>query len=256
MVSSACAGWEARRQDLGSQLVDGRLSCALVRETPVTPQSAEHGKHETIVVLPEDALRAQAYRLFSRLFAAPADAALLATLANLRGDQSPLGRSIDALARLARGLPLAQVQQEYQDLLVGLGRGELVPYGSYYQTGFMNEKPLARLRRDMARLGLAREADVREPEDHIAILLETMAGLIDGCFCAPASLVSQRRFFDAHIGSWAGHFLADLERAQNSVFYAAVGTAGRAFLDVETAQFAMVPPADLDATADNPGGAP
>lgn len=221
----------------------------------MTPQPAERGS-ATPEVLPEEVLRAQAYRLFARLFAAPADAGLLAALARLVGDESRLGRSIDALARLARGLPLTAIQQEYQDLFVGLGRGELVPYGSYYQAGFMNEKPLARLRRDMAALGIARDADVREPEDHFAILLETMAGLIDGRFGVPATLARQRRFFEAHIGSWAGHFLADLEGAQTSVFYAAVGTAGRAFLDVETAQFAMLPPEAPETSSTSAGGAP
>ena len=130
----------------------------------------------------EDALRAQLYRLLSRLLAAPPDRRLLALIAGMTGDATALGRGITALAaRAAEAAPEA-VADEYTDLFIGVGRGELVPFASYYLTGFLNEKPLARLRGDMASLGIARADEVKEPEDHIAALCEMMAGLIEGAF--------------------------------------------------------------------------
>ncbi|MGE0613108.1 MAG: molecular chaperone, partial [Hyphomicrobiales bacterium] len=134
---------------------------------------------------------------------------------------------------------LDQVRREYHDLFIGEGRGELLPYGSYYLTGFLNEKPLARLRNDMAALGIARDPSVREPEDHIAALLDMMAGLITGEFGDPASVAEQKRFFETHLSSWVDHFFADLEGAKSSVLYAALGTVGRRFIEIEETAFSM-----------------
>ena len=152
-----------------------------------------------VAIDPEDEQRGQLYRLLARLLAAPPDQALLDVAAGLTGDDTPLGRGLAALAvRAAQATPAAAAD-EYGDLFIGIGRGELVPYASYYLTGFLNEKPLARLRGEMARLGIARADHVKEPEDHIAALCEMMAGLIDGSFGEPAPLATQRRFFDGHL---------------------------------------------------------
>ncbi len=115
------------------------------------------------------------------------------------------------------------VRREYDDLFIGLVRGEVLPYASYYLTGFLNEKPLALLRRDMARLGIARTPDVQEPEDHIASICEMMAGLIRGRFGGPVGLTAQREFFAAHLAPWAEHFFGDLEGAKNARFLRARG---------------------------------
>jgi TorA maturation chaperone TorD len=188
---------------------------------------------------PEEALRAQLYRLLARFLAAPPDQSLLDLAAGLEGDETALGRGITALvARAVRATPAATTD-EYFDLFVGVGRGELVPYASYYLTGFLNERPLARLRGDMAELGIARAAEVKEPEDHIAALCEMMAGLIDGSFGAPAGLDAQRRFFERHIAPWAAQFFTDLATARAAVLYAPVGTIGSAFMAIETTAFAM-----------------
>ncbi len=190
-------------------------------------------------IAPEDALRAQLYRLLARLLAAPADQTLLDLAAGLAGDETPLGQAIGALARAAaRATPAATVE-EYFDLFIGIGRGELVPYASYYRTGFLNEKPLARLRGDMAELGIARAAEVKEPEDHIAAICEMMAGLIEGSFGAASGLAVQRRFFEHHVAPWAARFFADLETARAARLYAPVGTIGSAFMTIETTAFAM-----------------
>jgi len=188
---------------------------------------------------PEEALRAQLYRLLARLLAAPPDQTLLDLTAGLGGDDSPLGQGLEGLARAAARATPAAAAEEYFDLFIGIGRGELVPYASFYLTGFLNERPLARLRGDMAELGIVRAAEVKEPEDHIAALCEMMAGLIEGSFGAPAGLAGQRRFFERHIAPWAARFFADLETARAAVLYVPVGTVGSAFMAIETSAFAM-----------------
>lgn len=187
----------------------------------------------------EDALRAQLYRLLSRLLAAPPDRDLLALVAGMTGDDTPLGRGVRALAERAGEAAPKAVANEYADLFIGIGRGELVPFASYYLTGFLNEKPLARLRGEMARLGIARAEHVKEPEDHIAALCEMMAGLIEGSFDDPAPLSAQRRFFDNHLVAWAPQFFADLESAKAAVLYAPVGAIGQAFMAIEATAFTM-----------------
>src|SRR4029450_3689749 len=129
-----------------------------------------------------DAARAQEYALLSVLLARAPDAALLARLGTLRGDTSPLGLAHVALAEAAQRCNAERVEREYFDLFIGLGRGELLPYGSYYLSGFLHERPLARLREDLGRLGITRAEGNPEPEDHAAILCEIMAGLAGGRF--------------------------------------------------------------------------
>lgn len=188
----------------------------------------------------EDRMRAQLYRLLAALLARIPDAEMLGRIAGLTGDQSSeLGRSLAALAATAESADPGAVDDEFHDLFIGVGRGELMPYGSYYLTGFVYEKPLARLREDMARLGIARAEGVKEPEDHIASLCEMMAGLIEGDFHDPADLATQRGFFDAHLGPWVGQFFSDLEKASKSSFYRPVGTVGRIFAEIESTAFEM-----------------
>ena len=188
----------------------------------------------------EDRLRARMYRLLAGLLVKQPDRVFLERIATLGGDDgSQLGRALGALGQLAAKSAAAAVDDEFHDLFIGVGRGELMPYGSYYLTGFVYEKPLARLRGDMARLGIARAEGVHEPEDNIASLCDMMAGLIEGDFGAPADLATQRKFFDAHIGPWAGQFFADLEAAKSARFYMPVGTVGRVFMEIEATAFEM-----------------
>lgn len=191
-------------------------------------------------IAPEDTLRAQWYRLLARFLSAPPSAADLQAAAALRGDDSDLGRAAAAFARVCAGSHAASVASEYHDLFIGLVRGELVPYGSYYLTGFLHEKPLAKLRQDMGRLGVEREDGVAEPEDHIASLCEMMAGFIDGSFGRALSLEEQKAFYTAHIGSWAPVLFRDMEAAKTSVLYATLASVGRTFLAIEEGAFAMV----------------
>jgi len=183
---------------------------------------------------PVDAARAQEYALLAALLSNPPSNELLGEIARLRGDATPLGRAHAALAEAASEAT-AEVDREYFDLFVGLGRGELLPYGSYYLTGFLNERPLSRLRDDLAALGIERVANNFEPEDHAGTLCEIMAGLAVGRF--PASAEMQRRFFEKHVAPWMGRLFTDMETATSAKFYRSVGSLGRLFLKIETEAF-------------------
>ena len=187
----------------------------------------------------EEQLRVHWYALLGRLLQAAPDAETLKAISRLRGDESDLGQAIGNLARAAGVADQGQIKREYHDLFIGVGQGELTPYASYYLTGFLNEKPLAKLRGDMRQLGIARADGKKEPEDHIASLCEMMSGLIGGAFGAPLDLASQRQFFETHIGSWAPRFFEDLEAAKSASFYMPVGTIGRHFMEIETQAFDM-----------------
>jgi TorA maturation chaperone TorD len=182
--------------------------------------------------------RAQEYALLSFLLRRAPDAALLGRIARLRGDDSPLGQAHAALAQAAAETIPEKVLGEYFDLFIGVGRGEVLPYGSFYLTGFLHERPLARLREELRRLGIERSTEEIEPEDHAAILCEIMAGLIGGKFRAPEE--RQRNLFDRHLAPWLGHFFADLETAKAANFYRHVGTIGKLFIGIETEAFALL----------------
>ncbi|WFU69714.1 Cro/CI family transcriptional regulator [Bradyrhizobium sp. CB2312] len=184
---------------------------------------------------PVDAARAQEYLLLATLLSAAPSRRLLDQLSALTGDTTPLGRAHVELAEAAAGAVAAKIEREYFDLFVGLGRGEILPYASYYLTGFLNERPLSRLRADLAALGIERVAINSEPEDHAAILCEIMAGFAAGRFAASSD--TQRAFFEKHLAPWMGRLFADIERAGNATFYRAVGALGRAFMEIETEAF-------------------
>ena len=187
----------------------------------------------------EDRARAQMYQLLGTLLGSPPSSELLSGLATLKGDDSSLGTASKQLAALAARTSPQSAEREYHNLFIGLGRGELLPYTSYYLTGFLNEKPLAELRTDLMKRGIERNSDVKEPEDHIGTLCEVMAGIITGEFPCDSDVASQKAFFDAHIKKWAELFFSDLEKAQSAVFYAPVGTFGKAFMAVEAEAFAI-----------------
>jgi TorA maturation chaperone TorD len=186
-----------------------------------------------------DAARAQEYALLAILLAHTPDADLLARLAGLRPDPSPLGVAHAALAEAAGGTTAERVEREYFDLFIGLGRATILPYGSYYLTGFLHGHPLARLRHDLARLGIERAPGQAEPEDHAATLCEIMAGVASRSLPAPPE--ADRALFEAHLAPWMGTFFAELERAEAASFYRRVGAVGRVFMEIEVAAFALTP---------------
>jgi TorA maturation chaperone TorD len=187
----------------------------------------------------EELLRARVYALLAQALAAPLDGPMLTSFAVLHGDGSEFGLAIAALADSAARATPETAADEYQELFIGIDRGELVPYGSFYLTGFLHERPLADLRADLEALGIERAEGVSEPEDHIAALCETMAGLIAGSFGEPADIPTQQRFFERHLASWADRFFADLENADAARLYRPLGTIGRLFLDIERKAFEM-----------------
>jgi len=181
---------------------------------------------------PLDAERARLFALLGHLMGSAPDAALLARLRLLQPTEGELGTAYAALAKAASIEPAA-AEREYFDLFIGVGRGEILPFASYYLTGFLHERPLADLRGDLARLGVGRAEGVVEPEDHIAFLCETYAGLLAGIFGASEQDIAG--FFDRHIRPWAGRMFTDLEKAQAAVFYRAVGQLGRTAVEIESA---------------------
>jgi TorA maturation chaperone TorD len=193
----------------------------------------------TVDIAEEDRLRADLYNFVGLMLAGPPDEMLLEQCASLTGDTSGLGDAINGLARVAKATKPKKVATEFNALFIGLGRGELLPYASYYLTGFLNEKPLASLRSDMAARGITRAQNVYEPEDNIASLMEMMAGMIVGRFGRPATLDEQRAFYNKHVGPWATHFFTDLEAAKNSVLYASVGAVGKALMEIEREAFRL-----------------
>lgn len=185
-----------------------------------------------------DIARADEYALLASLLLTPPDGELLSRLRRLQdsGD-TPLGQAHITLGRAAVTCSAEAVKREYSDLFIGVGRGELLPYASYYLTGFLNERPLARLRGDMMRLGIERALGRSEPEDHLGTLCEIMSAIAAKRFRVTAG--EQQNFFDRHISPWAGQFFADLESASAAELYRAVGALGGLFIDIEAQAFAM-----------------
>jgi TorA maturation chaperone TorD/DNA-binding transcriptional regulator YdaS (Cro superfamily) len=184
-----------------------------------------------------DAERAREYALLSALLSRAPSKTFLVQLGRLRGNATPLGLAHARLGEAAAQAAPADVEREFFDLFIGIGRSELLPYASYYLTGFLNERPLARLREDLARLGIERVDGNYEPEDHAATLCEIMSGLAARSFPAPPG--ADRELFEKHIQPWMGRLFADMENANGAAFYRSVGTLGRLFLEIEKEAFAL-----------------
>ncbi|WP_428696630.1 TorD/DmsD family molecular chaperone [Stappia sp.] len=183
-------------------------------------------------VAAEDGERAIVYRLLATALEAPVGRDWLEVVGALPVIEGPLGAALQQLSAEARVADPEALRRDYHDLFIGVGRGELVPYASYYLTGFLNEKPLALLRQEMRRLGIERSPDVSEPEDHIAALCEMMAGLVEGAY-GDGDPTTASTFFRAHVAAWAPYFFKDLAGTSTSALYAALGQSGRVFIDLE-----------------------
>lgn len=188
---------------------------------------------------PEDQARAELYALIANLFYGPPEAKLLATIAQA----PPPGEEADsALAFAWRELQKAAaendpeaVRREYDALFVTVGQAPVMLYGSYYQAGFLHEKPLARLREALARLGFARKPGAAEPEDHISALCDVMRMLIldDGS----GAVAAQQDFFGRFLRPWYSRLMAEIARAEEADFYRIVGRFTQTVLDIETQSF-------------------
>jgi TorA maturation chaperone TorD len=186
---------------------------------------------------PIDQARAREYSLLSALLFRSPDAALLNGLAGLQGDESPLGMAHAALAKAAARTSADRLAREYFDLFVGVGRGEILPYASFYQTGFLHGRPLAQLRELLRRIGIERAESLTEPEDHGAVLLEIMARLASGEIVAPTG--TEQELFENHLAPWIGRLFKDLEQSKAAGFYAYVGALGTVFMAIEAEAFTL-----------------
>ena len=192
---------------------------------------------------PEDTARADLYALLAHLFQAAPDEDLLAVLANAddvsaEAPHSLVGEAWRKLQSAASAADPEALAQEFQDLFVGVGSGEVMAYGSWHLTGFLMEQPLARLRDDLAQLGLSRLQSAAEPEDHIAALAEVMRLLVRGGDGIPAAAFEiQKAFFTRHLRPWYARFAEQLAKAPSANFYRAAGELTKTFLDTEAALF-------------------
>ncbi len=183
-------------------------------------------------VSPEDQVRASLYGLLAALLRDVPGATFLEQVRALDPAQGRDGFALawEGLRLAAAQVTAAEADDEYHRLFIGLGRGELVPYGSWYQTGFLMELPLGELRRDLAALGFQRQSGVHEPEDHVAALCEVMSEL---ALDPEVPLERQVAFYRAHVGPWIGRFCRDLESVPGAPLYGAVGRLASAFFGLE-----------------------
>ena len=187
----------------------------------------------------EERLRADMYSFLASLLRTEPNEELVKQLTNLESDDSPIGKSIKTLSKLASSLDLPTIRDEYVKIFVGVGRGEILPFASYYLTGFLKDKPLAKLRSDMKEIGIELAENVKEPEDHIASLFDMMSGLILGKFNKKFSIGEQKNFFNKHLAPWVDLLMRDIEGSKIAVFYSPIGTIGREFMEIERSSFSM-----------------
>ena len=213
---------------------------------PPLSSGAHTSSNAVVMTTPaeEDRIRGNVYALLGNLLAGPPDANLLQLLQDISpdpDDDSLLASSWRILAAAAAHANLDVLREEYDALFIGIARGEVVPYASWYLTGFLMEQPLADLRGDLQALGIQRRPDVHEPEDHVAALCDTMALLINSD--APTPLEDQYRFFGRHLEPWVARFFGDLQHAKSSEFYRAVAQLGEQFIGIEIQAFQAAVPA-------------
>nr|MDP2189786.1 molecular chaperone TorD family protein [Rhodoferax sp.] len=194
--------------------------------------------------LDEETARSELYGLLALLYYAPPTPELMTQLRAAATEAPAAGAFLEepwrALVGVARAMNEQDIQSEYNALFGGIGKPEVYLYGSHFLSGFLNEKPLARLRTELAQLGLARDEHMSETEDHFAYLCEVMRYLIAGDDVAVANLTRQRDFFSAHIQPWVLMMCDDIQKHPKAQFYAALAELTRAFMGVEAQGFDML----------------
>lgn len=194
--------------------------------------------------LDEETARAEVYGLLAALYYAPPTPELMAQLRVAVTEAPAAGGFLEepwrALVAAARAVDDAAVADEFDALFGGMGKPEIYLFGSHYLSGFLNEKPLAVLRTDLAALGLGRDDTMPETEDHFAYLCEVMRYLIAGEEVEVANLTQQQKFFTAHLQPWALTMCDTVAAHPKAQFYAALAGFTRAFVAVETQGFDML----------------
>ncbi|WP_420907034.1 TorD/DmsD family molecular chaperone [Vibrio splendidus] len=184
----------------------------------------------------EQTLRTEIYLVLSALFrSAPSEEVIdfLKTL-DIEASESAMQKAWIAIQQAATESNREALEDEYQDLFIGIGRGEIVPFGSWHRTGAMMEKPLAEIRHDLELLGIERDDQVKEPEDHIAALCEVMAMLT-----GEEEEALQQAVFNKHLGPWFNSFTRQLESAESANFYKSAAQLCEAFLTLEQVRFSV-----------------
>ncbi len=195
-------------------------------------------------VAPEEAARGDFYALLARLCAAAPDQALLASLAAAPplaadGDRG-LAQAWRNLIDASSAMDAEAALDEYEELFCGVGKAAVSIYSGFYSGAPSIDHPRVRLQADLAALGLARRAEVTEPEDHFAGLFEVMRVLAaGGAARQPASLGEQRRFFAEHLEPTACKFFAAVGRAPKANYYRNVAALGAAFVALESTSFQL-----------------
>ncbi|MDO9165567.1 MAG: molecular chaperone TorD family protein [Rhodoferax sp.] len=194
--------------------------------------------------LDEETARSELYGLLALLYYAPPATELIAQLRAAATEAPAAGAFLEepwrALVGVSREMKDEAIQGEYNALFGGMGKPEVYLYGSHFLSGFLNEKPLARLRTELAQLGLARDEGMSETEDHFAYLCEVMRYLIAGDDVTVANLTRQREFYANHIQPWVMMMCDDLQKHPKARFYAALAELTRAFMGVEAQGFDML----------------
>lgn len=194
--------------------------------------------------LDEETARAEVYGLLAALYYAPPSTELMSQLRVAVTEAPAAGGFLEEpwreVVAATRALTDAEVAAEFDSLFGGVGKPEVFLFGSHYLSGFLNEKPLAALRTDLALLGLARDETMPETEDHIAYLCEVMRYLIAGDEVEVANLTQQQKFFTAHLQPWVPQMCDAIERHPKARFYASLSGFTRAFFNVETQGFDML----------------
>jgi TorA maturation chaperone TorD len=129
---------------------------------------------------------------------------------------------------------------EYDALFGGVGKPEVFLYGSYYLTGFLNEKPLAALRGELSAMGLSRDDTRAETEDHVAYGFEVMRYLIAGDDPSVCTLEQQRRFFRSHRQTWVERLCDAVVAHPAAATWRSVAAFTRVFIQVETQAFDLL----------------
>lgn len=195
--------------------------------------------------LDEETARAELYGLLAQLYYAPPSDELAAQLRVAVTEAPAAGGLLEEPWRMlvgaARDMSSAQIAEEFNTLFGGMTKPDVYLYGSHYMSGFLNEKPLARLRQTLDVLGLERDASMSETEDHFAYLCEVMRYLIAGDDPAVANLTQQQRFFSQQLQPWTLAMCDALEQHPEARFYAALAALTRAFVGVEAQGFDMLP---------------
>lgn len=203
------------------------------------PPAAEHHG-----ALDEETARSELYGLLALVYYAPPAPELLLNLRLAVTDAPVAGGFLEepwrTVVGVTRSLADVAIAEEFETLFGGIGKPEVYLYASHYLSGFLNEKPLARLRTELAKLGLSRDEAMSETEDHIAYLCEVMRYLIAGDDPDVGSLAQQQAFFTRHIQPWVNQLCDQLVQHPKAHFYAAMAELTRAFVSVESQGFDML----------------